>query len=82
MTAVKEHRVFEVPSSPYNWMDRPPSVQRILGILWAGNLVYPELYDYDMVKKTQEYYQLFYGCQLSKKDAEALLENSTLSVQS
>ena len=82
VTAVKEHRVFEVPSSPYNWMDRPPSVQRILGILWAGNLVYPELYDYDMVKKTQEYYQLFYGCQLSKKDAEALLENSTLSVQS
>lgn len=82
VTAVKEHRVFEVPSSPYNWMDRPPSVQRILGILWAGNLVYPELYDYDMVKKTQEYYQLFYDYQLSKKDAEELLENSTLSLQS
>ena len=77
--AVRNHRVYEVPSAPYNWIDRPPSVQRILGLLWMGNLLYPERYDYDMAEKAREYYRLFYGYDLSRKEAEQLLANSTLA---
>lgn len=79
--AVKDHRVYEIPSSPYNWIDRPPSVQRILGLLWMGSLLYPERYGYDMVGKTQEYYQLFYQYDLTEQEAEALLSHSTLQDQ-
>ena len=41
-------------------MSSPPSVNRVLGIWWLGNLLYPELYDYDMVQVAQEYYRLFW----------------------
>ena len=77
-TAVKNHDIYEVPIGPYNWLDRPPSMQRILGILWLGNLLYPDLYDFDMVEKTQEFYQLFWDYPLTVEEAEALLANSTL----
>ena len=78
--AVKNRRVYEVPIGPYNWLDRPPSVQRVLGILWLGNLVYPEYYDFDMIGKTQEFYKLFFRYDLSGEEARGLLANSTLNM--
>ncbi len=77
LSAVKSGAYYEIPGTPYCWMSGPPSVNRILGIWWLGKLVYPENYDYDMVDKTIEYYQLFFGCELSREEAEEMLENST-----
>ncbi len=77
LSAVKNGAYYEIPGTPYCWMSGPPSVNRILGIWWLGKLVYPENYDYDMVDKTIEYYQLFFGCELSREEAEEMLENST-----
>ena len=58
-------------------MSSPPSINRVLGIYWLGNLLYPELYDYDMVEKAQEFYRLFWHCELSAEEAEQLLARST-----
>lgn len=77
LTGVKNDKYYEIPGIPYCWMSGPPSVNRILGIWWLGKLVYPDLYDFDMVKKTQEYYKLFFNYDLSKKQAEEMLANST-----
>jgi iron complex transport system substrate-binding protein len=77
VAAVRNGRVYEVPFGPYSWLDRPPSVQRVLGALWLGNLLYPELYDYDMTVKTREFFALFWQFDLSEEAARALLENST-----
>ena len=77
--AVKNKRVYEVPNGPYNWLDRPPSVQRVLGILWLGNLVYPEYYDFDMIETTQSFYRLFFRYELSEDEARGLLANSTFN---
>ena len=65
-----------MPYGPYNWLDQPPSVQRMLGILWVGKVVYPDWYTFDMVEKTQEFYQLFWGYALSTQEAEELLANA------
>lgn len=81
LQAVKDGRVYEVPNIPYCWMSSPPSVNRIIGILWLGNLLYPDLYDYDMVSKAQEFYKLFWNYDLSEDEAKALLANSTLKDQ-
>lgn len=75
--AVRTGQVYEVPSGPYNWMDRPPSVQRILAVRWLGNLLYPELFDYDMAAETQKFYRLFFHCALSAEEARELMKNST-----
>ena len=77
--AVKNGLVYEVPMGPYNWFGRPPSVQRILGIMWLGNLVYPEYYDFDIIEKAREFYELFFHCGLTDAQARELLKNSTLS---
>lgn len=76
--AVQTGEVYEAPMGPYNWMDRPPSVQRILAVRWLGNLLYPELFDYDMVAETQAFYRLFWHYDLSETEARELLANSTL----
>lgn len=77
LKAVKNGTVYEVPNLPYCWMSSPPSVNRIIGILWLGNLLYPELYDYDMVEKAKEFYRLFWNYELSDDEAEELLSKST-----
>ena len=78
LKAVKDGKYYEVPNVPYCWMSNPPSVNRVIGVLWLGNLLYPDLYDYDMVSKAQEFYKLFWNYDLSEEEAKALLANSTL----
>ena len=63
LTAVKMGRYHEVPSLPYNWMGFPPGVQRYLGLLWLGKVLYPEAADYDLNAEAAEFYELFYHCQ-------------------
>lgn len=78
LNAVKNGTYYEIPSKPYSWMSSPPSVNRVLGIWWLGNLIYPEYYDYDMVDKAQEFYDLFWHYDLSDEEAEEFLAKSTL----
>ena len=78
LTAVQQGRYYEIPGLPYDWMSSPPSVNRVLGIWWLGNLLYPELYDYDMVQVAQEYYRLFWHYDLTAEEAERMLSRSTL----
>ena len=55
----------------------PPSVNRVLGVWWLGNLLYPELYDYDMIAVAQEFYSLFWHYELSEDEARTLMAHST-----
>ena len=76
LTAIRTGRYYEVPMGPYNWLGSPPSVQRYLGMLWMMNLLYPEQTDYDLKAEVQKYYQLFYHCELTDEQYDALVENS------
>lgn len=76
--AVSDGKYYIIPDSPFNWFDRPPSVNRLIGVKWFGNLIYPDVYDYDMVEETKEFYKLFYHYDLSDEEAEELLSTSTL----
>lgn len=77
VTAVKTGAVYEAPYGPYNWMDRPPSVQRVLAVKWLGNLLYPDVFDYDMIAETQAFYSLFFHYDLTEDEARELLAHST-----
>ncbi|HWR41119.1 MAG TPA: ABC transporter substrate-binding protein [Patescibacteria group bacterium] len=74
LTAVRARRVYEVPNAPFNWVDRPPSVNRIIGVKWMANLLYPDLYSYDMPAEVKRFYELFYHYRLSDQEVEALLK--------
>lgn len=77
LPAIANGNYYEVPGMPYSWVDMPPAANRLIGTKWLGNLLYPEVYDYDMVKETQTFYDLFYHVSLTEEDAQALLANST-----
>ena len=78
LTAISSGKYYEIPGSPYSWLSGPPSMNMILGVWWLGNLIYPEIYDYDMAEMTRELYKTLWGYELSSDEVTALLENSTL----
>lgn len=65
VTAVSQGRYYKTPYGPYGWLSSPPAVQRYLGLLWLGDLLYPEYVSYDLQEEVTEYYALFYGCELT-----------------
>lgn len=74
--AVQDKQVYMIPHMPFNWFDRPPSINRIPGIKWLANLLYPDYYKYDIRKETQEFYQLFYQRTLTDAELDEILANS------
>ncbi|MDR3136857.1 MAG: ABC transporter substrate-binding protein [Coriobacteriales bacterium] len=76
IAAVRDGRVYTMPNVPFSWCDRPPSVNRFLGIQWVANMLYPQAYEVDMVEITKEFYSLFYHVNITDEKAKELLGNS------
>ena len=76
VTAIQNGAYYEVPMGPYNWMGFPPSVQRLLGMLWMAKVLYPEAADYDLYTEATQYFKLFYHCDLTQEQYDALVANS------
>ena len=76
VSAVQTGRVYSMPSVPFAWVDRPPAANRFLGVQWIANLLYPDLYDVDMVEVVKDFYKLFYYADISDDDARSLLGSS------
>ncbi|WP_186422956.1 ABC transporter substrate-binding protein [Lacrimispora celerecrescens] len=74
LNAVKEGKVYQIPSVPYSFMSSPPSVNRMIGILWLGNLVYPEQYNADIKQEVKDFYELFYHVTLDDTQVEKILK--------
>ena len=76
VTAIQNGAYYEVPMGPYNWMGFPPSVQRLLGMLWMAKGLYPAAADFDLYTEAAEYFKLFYHCELTREQYDALVANS------
>ena len=76
VTAILNGAYYEVPMGPYNWMGFPPSVQRLLGMQWMAKVLYPDAVEYDMYEAASIYFQLFYHCDLTREQYDALVANS------
>ncbi|MDR3368545.1 ABC transporter substrate-binding protein [Rhodoferax sp.] len=72
--AVAERRVWTVPHTPFNWIDRPPSVMRILGVQWLAKRFYPKAYPIDLRSELREFHQLFMGIKLGDEDLDKWLK--------
>ena len=74
--AVAQGSFYKTPTGPYGWLSSPPAVQRYLGMLWLGTLLYPEYAEYDLQEEATEYYKLFYGCDLTEEMYEAIIADA------
>ena len=71
ITATKTKRVFFVPTEPYSWFDIPPSVNRILGLVWFNDLFYNQPNEITR-QKVKEFYRIFYHYELTDKEYAGL----------
>ena len=76
LTAISSGNYLEIPSAPHDWLAVPPAVQRYLSLIWLPAQLYPEYCDYDAKAEILEYYALFYGCELTDGQYEALIQNA------
>lgn len=76
LDAVKNGKIFKIPTAPYSFMSSPPSVNRMIGIEWLGSLVYPEIYMSDIQEEVKSFYQLFYHIDVTDEKLEAILKNA------
>ncbi len=72
--AVAAGRVWLSPTAPFGWIDRPPSVNRVIGLKWLSGLFYPERFDFNLAAETRQFYKLFYHVDLSDDELDRLLE--------
>ena len=73
MRAVQEGRVHLSPVLPFGWIDRPPSLNRIIGLDWMAATFFPDRYAIDLRARTRDYYRLWYHLDLSEAQLDRLL---------
>ena len=73
--AVQDGEVYKIPLGMYRWY--PPSSDTPLMLEWFAQKVYPELFeDVDMNKEVKEYYNEFYGIELTDEDVHTIFNPS------
>jgi len=76
VSAVKNKRVYLSPVYPFGWIDRPPSINRLIGLKWMASLFHPDRFPMDIEQETRRFYELFYHVKLPDADLERLLESA------
>jgi iron complex transport system substrate-binding protein len=71
--AVAAKRVYLSPHLPFGWFDFPPGANRLLGMWWAGKLLYPREFDVDLRAKVAEFHRLFYHREPGAAQLDAML---------
>jgi iron complex transport system substrate-binding protein len=74
--AVRKKRIFVSPQLPYGWVDEPPSLNRILGLVWLEHVFFPQLFPGDMRAESRDFYKLFYQVDLTDAQLDELLAGS------
>ena len=74
-TAVVNGNVFKVPMGISAW--NRYGIEIALMIPWTTAMVYPELFNYDIVEETISFYETFTGYTLSEEQAEYILNGLT-----
>jgi iron complex transport system substrate-binding protein len=71
--AVRGRRVYLSPTAPFGWIDRPPSLNRVMGLKWLAGLLYPDKLATDLRESTRTFYRLFYHVDPSDAELELLI---------
>jgi len=79
VTAVRKKRVYLSPHLPFGWFDYPPGANRLIGLLWLSEILYPEQFKHDLRKEVATFYKLFYHQEPTPKQLDTLLGEAGVS---
>ncbi len=72
--AVRDRRVFFSPELPFGWIDRPPSLNRMLGLVWMTGVLYPDRFPGDFRAATRDFFKRYFQTDLSESELATLLD--------
>jgi iron complex transport system substrate-binding protein len=73
VTAVRTGRVHLSPTAPFGWIDRPPSLNRIIGLKWMARLLWPDRWPGRLRDETRAFYRLYYHVDPTEAELDTLL---------
>jgi iron complex transport system substrate-binding protein len=73
LDAVKSGAVFQTPWRPFGWIDRPPGLNRMIGIVWLANVLHPDIFQYDVAAIVREFFQKFYHYGMTDEELRDIL---------
>ncbi|WP_156389545.1 iron ABC transporter substrate-binding protein [Methylobacterium sp. Leaf465] len=76
LRAVRAGRVYQVPALPFGWFDAPPGANRLIGIRWLAQVLYPDLFPTGLKAATRDFYRRFYHVDLEDGQVAALLSGA------
>jgi iron complex transport system substrate-binding protein len=77
--AVKDKQVYLIPNQPFGWIDRPPGVNRIIGIPWLAKVLYPDKFsDIDLKSLIKEFYSKYLHYDLTDDELNTIITSSGL----
>ena len=71
--AVREERVFLAPSVPFGWIDRPPSINRMMGLKWMAATLWPDRWEGELRAEVADFYRLYYQVALTGEQLDTLM---------
>ncbi len=72
--AVKTGHVIMPPRLPWGWTDHPPSINRLIGVLWLTSAVYGEPSAAGLKDETARFYKMFFHVDLTPSQLADMLE--------
>ncbi len=73
VTAVARGRVYHLPDLPYNWGSRPPSVNRLAGLMWLAYALRERAFDTVFYDDVRVFFQEFYHVELTDAQVRRLV---------
>ena len=73
LAAVQDKRIYLAPTAPFGWIDRPPSVNRLIGLSWLAHIFHQDKFPFDIRSETRAFYKLFYHVDVADADLETLI---------
>ncbi len=77
LSCVRDGEVYQIPVG-VSRMGHPTSTETPLALMWLANMLYPDLYDIDLVQELKDYYRDFYDYEIDEDIAEAVIEGDEM----
>jgi iron complex transport system substrate-binding protein len=71
--AVRNGRIHVPPDVPFGWFDAPPSLNRLLGVQWLAQLLYPDAFPEPLAPRVKDFHRRFYHREPTDAQVTALL---------
>jgi iron complex transport system substrate-binding protein len=71
--AVAAGRVYRYPALPYSWGARPPSVNRLPGLIWLAYVLQERAFDAEFAADVRSFFREFYHLDLTDQQLQTLV---------